>query len=122
MKRKTPQEKKALSYAKDRRNDYGENDKGSRKSIRRNKTFPSRAYRRLVNQVLVEARGDTDLENIEKLEGKVKGVKRRIWKKCADAPLGEFVKMQLLQRKIRVGGKLRRKLKIQPGSFIGLEK
>lgn len=28
-----PQEKKALSYARDRRNGYGENDKSSRKAI-----------------------------------------------------------------------------------------
>ena len=35
--RSSPQEKKRLSYAKDRRNDYGENDKSSRKNIRRNK-------------------------------------------------------------------------------------
>lgn len=34
MKQKTPQEKKALSYAKDCRNTYGESDKGSRKTIR----------------------------------------------------------------------------------------
>jgi hypothetical protein len=31
---KTPQEKKHLSYAKDRRNTYGENSKSSRKAIR----------------------------------------------------------------------------------------
>ena len=36
VKRKSPQEKKALSYAKDRRNTYGENDKSSRKNIPRN--------------------------------------------------------------------------------------
>lgn len=39
MTRRDPQEKKALSYAKDRRNDYGENDKGSRKGIRRTSAF-----------------------------------------------------------------------------------
>lgn len=33
MKRRSPQEKKRLSYAKDRRNDYGENDKSSRKNV-----------------------------------------------------------------------------------------
>ena len=42
MARRSPQEKKTLSYAKDRRNDYGENDKSSRKSIRRNKRVPNR--------------------------------------------------------------------------------
>jgi len=36
MNRKTPQQKKAESYANDRRNTYGENDKASRKAIPRN--------------------------------------------------------------------------------------
>ena len=49
---KTPQEKKRLSYAKDCRNVYGESDKGSRISIKRNKTFPNRAYRHRVTQAL----------------------------------------------------------------------
>lgn len=39
--RRSPQEKKALSYARDRRNVYGENDKSSRKNIRRNKRSPN---------------------------------------------------------------------------------
>jgi hypothetical protein len=42
--RRSPQEKKALSYAKDRRNDYGENDKSSRKNIPPNQTGPERAH------------------------------------------------------------------------------
>ncbi len=41
MARRTPQEKKALSYVKDRRNDYGENDKSSRKNIRREQAHAS---------------------------------------------------------------------------------
>lgn len=39
---KTPQDKKALSYAKDRRNTYGENDKSSRKAIPARKAGESR--------------------------------------------------------------------------------
>jgi hypothetical protein len=46
MVRRSPQEKKALSYAKDRRNVYGENDKSSRKNIRRNKRIPNKLRRR----------------------------------------------------------------------------
>ncbi|MCW8883648.1 MAG: hypothetical protein OQK12_00165 [Motiliproteus sp.] len=42
---KNPQENKALSYAKDRRNAYGENDKSSRKNIRKNKRLKARAER-----------------------------------------------------------------------------
>jgi hypothetical protein len=36
-KRSSPQEKKRLSYSRDRRNWYGENDKSSRKNIARRK-------------------------------------------------------------------------------------
>src|SRR4028119_181715 len=50
MERKTPQEKKRLSYAKDRRNTYGENDKSSRKNIRRRKRHPNRSNRRTARQ------------------------------------------------------------------------
>jgi hypothetical protein len=43
---KSPQEKKALSYAKDRRNAYGENDKASRKAIPLRKAGENRQDRR----------------------------------------------------------------------------
>jgi hypothetical protein len=49
---KTPQDKKSLSYAKDRRNTYGENDKSSRKAIPARKAGESRKVRRKANQVL----------------------------------------------------------------------
>jgi hypothetical protein len=44
---KTPQEKKKLSYMKDRRNTYGENGKSSRKSIRLSKALNEPATRRI---------------------------------------------------------------------------
>ncbi len=91
MKQKTPQEKKALSYAKDRRNVYGESDKGSLVAIRRNKTFPTRAYRKAVNDVLHDTVGEIDLEKAELIDAKAKEIKRRQWKKYPDAPLGEFI-------------------------------
>ncbi|WP_194828528.1 hypothetical protein [Nocardia sp. XZ_19_231] len=46
VRRRSPQEKKSLSYAKDRRNGYGENDKSSRKNIPRNKRIRNRVDRR----------------------------------------------------------------------------
>lgn len=95
MKRKTPQEKKDLSYAKDCRNTYGESDKGSRKSIKRNKIFPKRAYRKSVNNLLQAAVGIVDLEGAEVIDIKAKSVKRRKWKKCADTPLGKIIKERL---------------------------
>jgi hypothetical protein len=95
MKRKTPQEKKALSYARDCRNTYGESDKGSRVSIKRNKTFPKRAYRKTVNNLLQTASGAIDLEQAEAIDIKAKEIKRRKWKKRADTPLGEIIKERL---------------------------
>ncbi len=95
MKRKTPQEKKTLSYAKDCRNVYGENDKTSRVSIRRNKTFPTRAFRKNINDILQGAVGAVDLEKAEVLDVNIRAINRRKWKKSADMPLGKIVKEQL---------------------------
>ncbi len=72
MARRRPQEKKTLSYAKDRRNDYGENDRSSRKSIRRNKRVPNRADRHREHQVLAIATGVRILdETVERAEAKL---------------------------------------------------
>ena len=46
--RKTPQEKKILSYAKDCRNNYGENDKSARKTIPRRKQQQRQNERRVL--------------------------------------------------------------------------
>ena len=98
MKQRTPQEKKALSYAKDRRNCYGETDKGSPISIRRNKTFPKRAYRKTINDILQSAVGAIDLEKAEVIDVKSKEIKRRDWKKYPDKPLGEIIKERLEEK------------------------
>ncbi len=84
-----------MSYAKDRRNVYGESDKGSRISIRRNKTFPTRAYRKAINDILQDTVGEIDLEKAELIDVKAKEIKRRKWKKYPDAPLGEYIERQV---------------------------
>ncbi|MEV7007171.1 hypothetical protein [Streptosporangium sp. NPDC051022] len=102
MDRKTPQEKKRLSYAKDRRNDYGENDKSSRKSIRRHKRVPHRANRHRDHQILEGARGAVD----ERLGGVVEErlyVRRpKRWRKFRDAPLGEVLQARI-EHRVRQG-------------------
>jgi hypothetical protein len=103
MKRKTPQEKKALSYAKDCRNTYGENDKAARKNIPLHKARVNRAYRSKVNKVLNTARGALNLEESELLDGKVKSIGKDGWKKYADTPLGKFVEEQMEKRQSRTG-------------------
>lgn len=103
MKQKTPQEKKALSYAKDCRNDYGANDKSSRKNIPLRKARQNRVFRKTSNQVLQNVVGETDLEKLEILENQIRSIKKGDWKKVSDAPLGEFVKNKLEWRENHAG-------------------
>ncbi len=110
MKQKTPQEKKALSYAKDCRNTYGENDKSSRKNIPLRKAKVNRGYRRKVNQVLQEIDFKIDLEKVEFAENDARNIKREYWKKCADEPLGKVVERNLERLENHAGnGKTARK-------------
>lgn len=89
---KSPQQKKALSLAKDRRNVYGETDKGSRKTIPARKAEQNRRIRRKAKQELdvIETAADETsdlvesslLHNTERVGG---------WKKMPDAPLGDVL-------------------------------
>jgi hypothetical protein len=107
MARRSPQEKKALSYAKDRRNDYGENDKSSRKNIRRNKRIPNRADRHRERQVLALATGIAIVAEVaEQAETKLLAKKSmwmtKRWRKHGDAPLADIVEKRL-RRRVRLG-------------------
>ncbi|GAA3132927.1 hypothetical protein [Streptosporangium carneum] len=99
---KTPQEKKRLSYAKDRRNDYGENDKSSRKSIRRNKRTPHRADRHRDHQILEAARGAADERSSGAVEERLYARRPKRWRKFRDAPLGEVLQGRI-ERRVRLG-------------------
>ncbi len=123
MKRKAPQEKKALSYAKDCRNTYGENDKASRKIIPLRKAKVNRGYRRKVTQALHEISKEVDIEKAELAESEARNIKREYWKKSTDEPLGKVVERKLERRESHSGnGKTARKnarefvknLKIEP--------
>jgi predicted RNase H-like HicB family nuclease len=103
MKQKTPQEKKALSYAKDRRNSYGENDKASRKSITLRKAKQNRAFRKTTNQILERVVSETDVEKLEILENEMRCVKKGSWKKYPDIPLGDYVESRLEGQEERTG-------------------
>ena len=110
MKQKTPQEKKALSYEKDRRNDYGANDKASRKNIPIRKAKQNRAYRKNVNQIVDKVPNEIDLEKIDLIESEVRSVKKENWKKYPDALLGNIVKAKIENRELKIGrGKTARK-------------
>jgi hypothetical protein len=90
----SPQEKKALSYAKDRRNTYGENDKSSRKNIPLRKRLVNKANRHAVQQQLDDAVGPVDAERAERTEVRLRGTRGKSWRKRPDEPLG-----QVLERK-----------------------
>ena len=88
--KRTPQQKKLLSYLKDRRNAYGENDKASRKAIKRRKTWVNQAYRRTINQVVKSAVVAAD-PGLESVGENIKNIKRKSWKKYPDIPLGKYL-------------------------------
>jgi hypothetical protein len=85
----SPQQKKAASYAKDRRNDYGESPHGSRKNIPRAR---ARAQRKLRH---------ADKAALGDLEAAVERVPLRLrkpkWKKSPDVSLG----LHLRRRRLR---------------------
>lgn len=110
MKTKTPQEKKALSYAKDRRNRYRANDKASRKAIPMRKAMVNKAYRLKANAVLNQAENLLDAEQVAELGDEVRSVGKSDWKKWPDAPLGEVVPKKIQNRIDHAGrGKTARK-------------
>ncbi|MEO0871334.1 MAG: hypothetical protein AAFY19_05140 [Pseudomonadota bacterium] len=104
--RRSPQEKKALSYAKDRRNSYGENDKASRKNIPRSKARGHRSLRRRAASSLnrYEVLGEdeaalTENELVSDLDRKQR------WQKSPDRPLSDHVTEQTARRQYRDGRK-----------------
>lgn len=109
--RRTPQAKKALSYAKDRRNVYGENDKSSRRNITLRKARQRRSFRKNANQLLQGVIGAFDEKEFEIVENKLRILKRKDWwGKIPDVSLGEFVQRKLERRKNDAGkGKTARK-------------
>lgn len=95
---RSPQDKKRLSYARDRRNNYGENDKSSRRNIARSKRIPNRANRRLASTLLRAATGMPDPHLQEATEQRLLGRRPKSWAKCPDAPLGVVVADRLRRR------------------------
>jgi hypothetical protein len=96
--RRTPQEKKQLSYSKDRRNTYGENAKSSRKAIPKAKQRVNRANRRIVRQGMTRAAAQPANDEIEVIVSDTLGKRRKRWKKWPDQPLGEVLPTKLENR------------------------
>jgi hypothetical protein len=83
---RSPQEKKVLSYVRDRRNDYGENDKASRKNIPRARARSHRLVRRTDRAALRDA--EAALETVPLKRAKP------AWKKRPDISLGLRLRRQ----------------------------
>jgi hypothetical protein len=95
---KTPQEKKELSYSKDRRNVFGENSKASRKGMPLSKARANRAERHAQDHALSETLKVNDGEQLAAIESNVRATKPRQWRKVADKPLGEVLKRRLVRK------------------------
>ena len=91
--RRTPGEKKVLSYQKDRRNTYGEAGARSRYAIRRRKAEVNRTYRHAVRVGLSLAARSEDPG-----EDPAEQVIRKGWKKLPDEPLGAVVRRKHARR------------------------
>jgi len=100
MRRLTPQQKKDLSYAKDRRNAYGQNDKASRKIIPLRKRLVNRVNRHDAARLLSNAVGvspDTDIAEVS--EQRLAGKLPKSWRKRPDRSLREHAAERLARRK-----------------------
>ncbi|WP_017586373.1 hypothetical protein [Nocardiopsis ganjiahuensis] len=105
--RRSPQEKKFLSYQKDRRNNYGENDKSSRKNIARNKRRQARVPRRRAAEALAVTRGGLDADSCAEAQERIEGrrpTERWVWSKWRDATLAQDVLWKLGAR-VRAQGR-----------------
>ncbi|MDE2140808.1 MAG: hypothetical protein KGL74_03670 [Elusimicrobia bacterium] len=108
----TPQQKKVLSYKRDRRNAYGQNAKASRKAIPLRKASARRAYRHAANQTLKEAVFAVDAEQADTVQAEVASVVDVPFRKFRDIPLGKHVEYHLKRRErlaVDSGEKARRR-------------
>jgi hypothetical protein len=104
-KRLSPQEKKLLSYERDRRNHYGENDKASRKLIPARKRRVVRSYRRATKKEIPKNALVRSHDDLVDAETRVLAVRRHWWKKWPDMPLGQFISQRQNMRVQREGRK-----------------
>ncbi|WP_406299775.1 hypothetical protein OG948_31865 [Embleya sp. NBC_00888] len=99
---RNPQDRKRLSYLKDRRNGYGENDKSSRRNIRRNKRAVHSANRRREHLVLTALTGVRDGTGADAVEEGLFAKRPKSWRKAPDEPLAEAL-IRGFERRVRTG-------------------
>jgi hypothetical protein len=98
MARKTPQEKKRLSYLKERRNTFPRNLKAARKVVPMYKRKVNRQNRRRVHQIVAGAVGVRDAAVEEVMDVSTLHRPPKSWRKFPDMQLGEIVDMKLAWR------------------------
>ena len=98
---KNPQDKKTQSYAKDRRNTYGENTQASRKSIALRKAKDQRAIRHSANAPLLQAHGTLDINEQERIGDAATRKRMHEFHKEPDEPLGAVVARRVEMRPLR---------------------
>jgi len=106
-----PKQKKEESLKHDRRNAYGENDKSSRKAIRRRKQWVNQTYRRAVKQALASPDPDDAQDGVGL-------VQRNHWKKEPDEALGDKLRWGLTREVESIA----RKGAAEPSLFPCLER
>jgi hypothetical protein len=106
---KTPHQKKKASYAKDRRNVYGENDKASRKNLPRKKARLNRAFRHEVHAALHVDGTPVETLNTDAVDVDATSVRRKKFKKQPDVPLLQYIERQRADRTRRAGSRVARK-------------
>lgn len=97
-KARTPQDKKALSLKRDRRNVYGESTKGTRIGIPRSKQQIKQAERRAAKQPFLGVSGDVDEQTaLAAQDASVAAAtlkRRKGFRKSPDLPLGEVLRFK----------------------------
>src|SRR5262245_26653740 len=100
LRKRTPQEKKHLSYKRDRRNVYGEAPHSARRKIPLRKAQRNRVDRRVANEAVAYL-GPTPSDDLaDEIESRVHHHAPQEWEKYPDAPLGRVVADKARKRKI----------------------
>lgn len=89
MPQRTPQEKKRLSLAKDRRNAYGESPHGARKAIPKRKRIRIRKERHAAKVPLAAV--DQDALAVDLAAARAARKRKGGWKKFPDQALGDVL-------------------------------
>ena len=100
MKKRTPQEKKELSYDRDCRNVYGRSPHASRKAIPLHKALRNRANRHSQNQQVKYQGPAPEQDLADELESLLHHRAPQEWGKYPDAPLGEVVAKKSMDRAV----------------------